>query len=80
MLYIDATIIIIIPVIVIVICYTGIIITIRRREKRGFIQANSSDTGNTIQCKSYLFIHSDGPSMTKGQSKSSIENKLTTSG
>ncbi|XP_076088645.1 cardioacceleratory peptide receptor-like [Mytilus galloprovincialis] len=47
MLYIDATIIIIIPVIVIVICYTGIIITIRRREKRGFIPANSSDTVST---------------------------------
>ncbi|CAG2251677.1 unnamed protein product [Mytilus edulis] len=44
MIYIDATIIIIIPVIIIVICYTGIIITIRRREKRGFIPANRSDT------------------------------------
>ncbi|XP_071149741.1 cardioacceleratory peptide receptor-like [Mytilus edulis] len=48
MIYIDTSIMIIIPVIVIVICYTGIIITIRRREKRGFIPANRSDTDKII--------------------------------
>ncbi|CAG2251680.1 GPR154 [Mytilus edulis] len=47
MLYIDTTLMIIIPVIVIVICYTGILITIRRREKRGFIPEKRSDTDTT---------------------------------
>ncbi|XP_052079506.1 cardioacceleratory peptide receptor-like [Mytilus californianus] len=46
-IYIDASIIIVIPVIIIVICYTGIIITICRREKRGFVPANRSDTAST---------------------------------
>ncbi|XP_071148683.1 cardioacceleratory peptide receptor-like [Mytilus edulis] len=47
MLYIDTTLMIIIPVVVIVICYTGILITIRRREKRGFIPEKRSDTDTT---------------------------------
>ncbi|XP_076088833.1 cardioacceleratory peptide receptor-like [Mytilus galloprovincialis] len=47
MLYIDTTLMIIIPVIINVICYAGILITIRRREKCGFIPANRSNTVST---------------------------------
>ncbi|XP_071149740.1 cardioacceleratory peptide receptor-like [Mytilus edulis] len=47
MLYIDTTLMIIIPVIINVICYAGIIITIRKREKCGFIPANRSDAVST---------------------------------